>query len=81
MDAEQLQYATGEGVQVGDRVQYGGTFATVVMVSDGETYQITPGYEDYSGAERGLMICDDDGTRTTLNETDEQLVFIERGTA
>jgi hypothetical protein len=81
MDAEQLQYATGEGVQVGDRVQYGGTFATVVVVSDGETYQIAPGYEDYSGAERGLMICDDDGTLTTTNETDERLVFVERGTA
>jgi hypothetical protein len=32
-------------------------------------------------AERGLMICDDDGTLTTANETDERLVFAERGTA
>jgi hypothetical protein len=81
MDAELLQYTTGEGVQVGDRVQYGGTFATVVVVSDGETYQIAPGYEDYAGVERGLIICDDDGTLTTLNEMDERLVFVERGTA
>ena len=80
MDAELLQYTTGEGVQVGDRVQYGGIFATVVVVSDGGTYQIAPGYKDYAGAERGLMIYDDDGTRTTLNETDERLVFVERGT-
>ena len=39
------------------------------------------GCEDYAGAERGLMICDDDGTLTTANETDERLVFAERGTA
>ena len=76
-----MQYTTGEGVQVGDRVQYGGIFATVVVVSDGDTYQVAPGYEDYAGVERGLMICDDDGTLTTLNETDERLVFVERGTA
>jgi len=81
MDAELLQYTTGEGVQVGDRVQYLGIFATVVVVSDGETYQVAPGYEDYAGVERGLMICDDDGTLTTINETDERLVFVERGTA
>jgi hypothetical protein len=81
MDAELLQYTTGEWVQIGDRVQYGGTFATVVVVSDGDTYQVASGYEDYAGADRGLMICDDDGTRTTLVETDERLVFVERGTA
>jgi hypothetical protein len=81
MDAELMQYTSGEGVQVGDRVQYGGVFATVVVVSDGETYQVAPGYEDYAGVERGLMICDDDGTLTTLNETDERLTFEERGTA
>jgi len=81
MDAELLQYTTGEWVQVGDRVQYDGTFATVVVVSDGETYQVASGYEDYAGVERGLIICDDDGTLTTTNETDERLVFVERGTA
>jgi hypothetical protein len=79
MDAELLQYLTGEEVQLGDRVQYGGAFATVVVVSDGENYQLAPGYEDYAGAERGLMVCDDDGTRTTIDETDERLVFVERG--
>ena len=81
MDAELLQYTTGEWVQVGDRVQYDGTFATVVVVSDGETYQVASGYEDYAGAARGLMICDDDGARTTIDETDGRLVFVERGTA
>ncbi len=79
MDAELLYYTSGEDVQLGDRVQYRGTFATVVVVSDGETYQLAPGYEDYAGAERGVMICDDDGTLTTLSEADYQLVFSERG--
>jgi hypothetical protein len=71
---------TGEDIQLGDRVQYGGTIATVVVVSDGENYQLAPGYEDYAGAERGLMVCDDDGTRNTITETDERLIFVERGT-
>jgi hypothetical protein len=79
MDAELLHYTSGEEIQIGDRVQYGGTFATVVVVSDGETYQLAPGYEDNAGAERGVMICDDDGSLTTVDDTDEQLVFVGRG--
>jgi hypothetical protein len=26
------------------------------------------------------MVCDDDGTRNTITETDERLIFVERGT-
>jgi hypothetical protein len=81
MDAELLYYTSGEEIQLGDRVNYGGTLATVVVVSDGENYQLASGYEDHSGAERGVIICDDDGTITSTNETDERLVFIDRGTA
>ena len=81
MDTELLHYTSGEEIQVGDRVQFGGTFATVVVVSDGETYQLAAGYEDHAGAERGLMICDDDGTLTSLDDTDARLIFVERGTA
>ena len=80
MDAELLHYTTGEEVQLGDRVQHAGTFATVVMVSDGETYQTAPGYEDHAGAERGVMICDDDGELRSVDDTDERLIFVERGT-
>ena len=76
----ELRYNTGEEVQIGDRVQFLGTFATVVVVSDGETYQLAPGYEDHAGMERGLMICDDDGTLTSTNETDERLSFVDRRT-
>jgi len=81
MDAELLHYSTGEEIQIGDRVQYGGTYATVVVVSDGENYQLASGYEDYAGTERGLMVCDDDGTRNTLSDAEERLSFVERGTA
>jgi hypothetical protein len=80
MDAEQLRYTSGEEVQLGDRVQYDGTFATVVMISDGEECQLAQGYEDYSGAERGLMVCDDDGVLNTIDDTDARLVFVDRGT-
>ena len=81
MDAETLYYTSGEEIQVGDRVQYAGTYANVVVVSDGETCQTAVGYEDYAGAERGVTIVDDDGTLTTVDDTDERLVFVERGTA
>jgi len=50
-------------------------------MSDGETYQTAPGYEDYAGVERGVTVCDDDGTLSTVDDTDERLVFVERGTA
>jgi hypothetical protein len=80
MDAELLHYTTGEEVQLGDRVQFSGAFANVVVVSDGETYQTAPGYEDYAGIERGVTICDDDGEITTVDDADARLIFVERGT-
>jgi hypothetical protein len=80
MDAELLHYLTGEEVQLGDRVQHSGAYATVVVVSDGETCQTAIGYEDYAGIERGLLICDDDGGLLSVDDTDERLVFMERGT-
>ena len=80
MEAELLHYTSGEEVQLGDRVQFDGTYATVVVVSDGETYQLAPGYEDYAGVERGVSICDDDGTVTTIDDTDARLIFVDRGT-
>jgi hypothetical protein len=80
MDAELLHYTSGEEVQLGDRVTFDGTLATVVVVSDGENYQLAPGYEDQAGVERGVIIADDDGTLTTLGDTDARLVFVDRGT-
>jgi len=79
MDAELLYYTSGEEVQLGDRVQFDGAYATVVVVSDGESYQLASGYEDYAGIERGVTICDDDGTLTTIDETDARLIFVDRG--
>lgn len=79
MDSGPLLYFTGENVHAGDRVQYRGTYATVVFVSDGETEEFAPGYEDYTGSERGIMICDDDGQASFIGEPDEQLAFIDRG--
>lgn len=78
MDAASLLYTTGEEVHAGDRVQYRGTFGTVVFVSDGETEEFLPGYEDYRGSERGVAVCDDDGSVESLSETTEDLVFLER---
>jgi len=80
MDAEQLFYTSGEEIQIGDRVQFDGTFATVVVVSDGENYLTAPGFEDYAGIERGLTVSDDDGTVTTIGDMDARLIFVDRGT-
>ena len=81
MDSDLLHYSSGEEVRVGDRVQHSDTFATVVMVSDGEDYQTAPGYEDHATTDRGLTIVDDDGNLRTIDDTDERLTFVERGTA
>jgi hypothetical protein len=78
MDATPLLYTTGEEVHAGDRVQYCASFATVVFVSDGENYEYSSGYEDRVGSDRGLIVCDDDGTLNSLGEPGEQLVFMGR---
>ncbi len=79
MDAQPLLYETGEEPHIGDRVQYKGSYATVVFVSDGESEEIAAGYEDYAGAPRGLVICDDDGEVISVGEPDPMLVFVDRG--
>jgi hypothetical protein len=79
MDSEPLLYSTGEEVHAGDRVQYQGTYATVVFVSDGEVEEISPGYEDYTGASRGIVLLDDDGMTSEIGDPDERLSFVDRG--
>lgn len=79
MDTISLQYLTGEDVHAGDRVQYGGGYATVVFVSNGEAEEFAPGYEDYTGSDRGIMLCDDDGGTRFIGEPSELLSFIDRG--
>jgi hypothetical protein len=79
MNSELLHYTTGEEIHAGDRVQHNGNYATVVFVSTGETEEFAPGYEDHTGSERGVMICDDDGAVTSLGEPNELLAFIDRG--
>ncbi|HEY5911446.1 MAG TPA: hypothetical protein VJA21_12670 [Verrucomicrobiae bacterium] len=74
-----LHYISGEDVHAGDRVQYNGNFGTVVFVSDGDTEEFAPGYEDYTGSERGVLFCDDDGATLFLGEPNEALAFIDRG--
>jgi hypothetical protein len=79
MDSQTLQYISGEEVHAGDRVQYRGVYATVIFVSDGESEEFAPGYEEYTGSERGVMICDDDGGTQFIGEPDESLTFVDRG--
>ncbi len=78
MEAD-LHYLSGEAVHAGDRVQHKGEYATVVFVSDGEMEEFAPGYEEHTGAERGIMLCDDDGNETFIGDPDEDLSFIDRG--
>ncbi|HWQ93020.1 MAG TPA: hypothetical protein VN673_15185 [Clostridia bacterium] len=78
MNAE-LHYITGEEIHAGDRVQNGLTYGTVVFVSDGSNEECVPGYAEYTGSERGLMFCDDDGATEFIGELNENLSFIDRG--
>ncbi|HEV2391155.1 MAG TPA: hypothetical protein VG146_02200 [Verrucomicrobiae bacterium] len=79
MDYEVLHYISGEEVHAGDRVEHQGAFATVVFVSNGESEEFAPGFEDYSGTERGVTISDDDGGVRYIGEPDEMLTFVDRG--
>jgi hypothetical protein len=79
MDSVWFCYSTGEEVHVGDRVQYDGNYSTVVFVSDGEQEEISPGYEDYTGSSRGILLCDDDGRTTSIGDPNEMLYFLDRG--
>ena len=74
-----LYYISGEEVHAGDRVQYHGNYATVVFVSDGTNEEFSPGFEEYTGSERGVMVCDDDGSREFVGEPNEMLSFLDRG--
>jgi len=79
MDPDALHYLSGEEVHAGDRVQYKGNFATVVFVSNGDAEEFSPGFEDYTGSDRGIMLCDDDGATALIGEPDEYLSFMDRG--
>jgi len=79
MNEGAFHYITGEEIHAGDRVQYKGTYARVVFVSDGENEEFSPGFEDYTGSERGLMLCDDDGGSFYVAEPDDVLSFLDRG--
>ncbi len=74
-----IQYLSGEEVHAGDRVQYNGDYCTVVFVSNGESEEFEPGYEDYTGSERGVLLCDDDGGTRFIGEPSEILSFVDRG--
>lgn len=79
MEDDLLRYITGEEIHASDRVQHNGVYANVVFVSSGTTEEYAPGYEDYIGSERGVVICDDDGQITVLGEPDDLLSFVDRG--
>ena len=79
MDADLLHYTSGEEVHAGDRVQHNGGYATVVFVSNGDSEEFSPGYGDYAGVQRGIVLRDDDGNCETIGDPDELLQFIDRG--
>jgi len=78
MAADLMYYVTGEEIHAGDRVRHRGGFGTVVAVSNGDTAECSPGYFDYSGCQRGIVVCDDDGEVSSLNENEPELEFLDR---
>jgi len=78
MNGDLPHYLSGDEVHEGDRVSYKGTMATVVFVTDGETGEFAPGYEDYYGHDPGVMISDDDGELTFLPEPGEDVQLLRR---
>ncbi len=78
MSASGMYYISGEEVHAGDRVQFDGNYATVVFLSSGEIEEFAPGYEDYTGMDAGVLLCDDDGGTRMITGPDERLAFIDR---
>lgn len=79
MDSEPPHYATGEEVHAGDRVQYEGTYGTLVFVSDGDVEKLSTGYDDYTGSTRGLVLRDDDAGTSVIGEPEARLSLMDRG--
>jgi len=67
---------TGGEIRLGDRVSYRGTYATVVVVSDGLHCRHAPGYSEYEGIGEMVVICDDEGMTHSLREVDERLKLL-----
>jgi hypothetical protein len=63
-----LRYAQGSEVRLGDRVRFRGTMASVVLISDGEGGEFSPGYRDHLGCDPGILLADDDGETTFITE-------------
>ena len=76
MNSALAHYSNGEAIHIRDRVRYRGVAGMIVVVTDGDTGEFAPGYEDYYGCEAGLMFCDDDGDLVFLREPGEELEFI-----
>ncbi len=79
MGADQIYYFTGEEIHAGDRVQHKGSYGRIVFINTGASEEFSPGYEDHSGSEPGMVFCDDDGETSFLYEPDDLLSFIDRG--
>jgi hypothetical protein len=78
MSTPLLQYISGEEVHAGDRIQFKELYGTVVFVNHGESEESQPGYEDNSGREPGVVICDDDGETSDVGLPNEYLSFLGR---
>ena len=81
MDAQLPHYLTGGEVRAGDRVRYKGSSAHVLFVSDGDSGDFSPGYDDYRGHEAGIMLSGEEDALTFLREPDEDLEFVGRRVA
>jgi hypothetical protein len=42
--------------------------ARVVLISDGDGGEFSPGYRDYLGCDPGILLADDDGQTTFITE-------------
>jgi hypothetical protein len=79
------RYLSGEEIHIGDRVQYGQCFATILLVVDREEW---PAGETEEGRQywrtewkSGFLLKQDPGARLFLPEADEDLTFVSRGPA
>jgi hypothetical protein len=74
------RYHSGDEIHVGDRVRYAGDTGTIVFVIDRREYSPKYPESDWSEYGTGFMIETPAFARVMLDEADEDLELLDRGT-
>jgi hypothetical protein len=75
------RYATGDAVQLGDRVGVSGVEGSVMFVVERDEWSAEFPKNDWCYLKRGFMVKEDDGTLIHYEEADESVALLGRRVA